>query len=230
MKKIIIFGYPHSGTSILKSIIGHIDNVYEIVEEAKKIPENLQLEKKYEYVLIKTPLYHPNIFNDSYYDDFIKIFIIRNPLFVFSSINRRNVNNIETHTPKYYSFVLTRFIHYENKPLKNVFTIRYEDLFDSNFQNIKNILNKIGLKYSNTIFDNSKYTNKIKNNVPISNNKPSESNHVSFRQWQINQPFVSNNLLSKIQLTHNQLNEIVNDKNILSVYPEISTIIKKLKI
>lgn len=31
-KKIIVFGFPHSGTSILKSIIGHVETVEEIVE------------------------------------------------------------------------------------------------------------------------------------------------------------------------------------------------------
>ena len=29
-KKIIIFGFPHSGTTILRNIISHIENVYEI--------------------------------------------------------------------------------------------------------------------------------------------------------------------------------------------------------
>jgi hypothetical protein len=30
VKKILIFGNPHSGTSIIKSIVGHIDAVHEI--------------------------------------------------------------------------------------------------------------------------------------------------------------------------------------------------------
>ena len=33
MSKIIIFGFPYSGTSILKSIICHIDEIEEIVDE-----------------------------------------------------------------------------------------------------------------------------------------------------------------------------------------------------
>ena len=33
-QKIIIFGFPHTGTSILKSIIGHCENVEEIINES----------------------------------------------------------------------------------------------------------------------------------------------------------------------------------------------------
>jgi hypothetical protein len=37
MSKILITGFSHCGTSILKSIIGHIDDVDEIINETKKI-------------------------------------------------------------------------------------------------------------------------------------------------------------------------------------------------
>ena len=31
-KKVIIFGFPHSGTTILRNIISHIENVFDIVK------------------------------------------------------------------------------------------------------------------------------------------------------------------------------------------------------
>ena len=37
MQKIIVIGFPHTGTTILKSIIGHIDEVEEIIHEEKEI-------------------------------------------------------------------------------------------------------------------------------------------------------------------------------------------------
>ena len=37
VKKIIVFGFAHSGTTILKSIIGHIEQVEEIHNEQKII-------------------------------------------------------------------------------------------------------------------------------------------------------------------------------------------------
>ena len=36
MRKILIFGFPHCGTSIVKSIIGHIKNVEEIYQEVSE--------------------------------------------------------------------------------------------------------------------------------------------------------------------------------------------------
>jgi hypothetical protein len=36
-QKIIVFGYSHCGTTILKSIIGHIDDVEEIINECRTI-------------------------------------------------------------------------------------------------------------------------------------------------------------------------------------------------
>ena len=88
-KKIIIFGFPHTGTTILKSIIGHIDNVYEIVDEKPNIDDNNVDYINYNFVLCKWPyLINENTLLTNYYD-YIKIFIIRNPLYVFSSLNQR---------------------------------------------------------------------------------------------------------------------------------------------
>ena len=83
-QKIIIFGFPHSGTSILKSLIGHIDDVDEIYQESNII--NQFTNKK--FILCKHPFTESSFFNKDY-KDYIKIFIIRNPLFVFSSLNKR---------------------------------------------------------------------------------------------------------------------------------------------
>ena len=37
MTKILICGFPHCGTTILKCIIGHINDVEEIIDETRKI-------------------------------------------------------------------------------------------------------------------------------------------------------------------------------------------------
>ena len=39
-QKILICGFPHCGTSILKSIIGHIEDVEEIYDEISVITKN----------------------------------------------------------------------------------------------------------------------------------------------------------------------------------------------
>lgn len=139
-QKIIICGFPHSGTTILKSIMGHVDEIDEIYEETQII--NKKTDKK--FILCKSPFTYEKFFKKKY-DDYIKIIIIRNPLYIFSSLNKRFNYNI----PEHYSFdiyvnTIKLFINYKNTIHKNIYTIKYEYMFDNNFQELKNIFNNIG--------------------------------------------------------------------------------------
>lgn len=216
-KKIIIIGFPHCGTSILKSIIGHIDDVEEIYGETDYI--NKKTNKS--FILCKYPFVKESFFEKEY-EDYIKIFIVRNPLFVFSSLNKRFKYNIDdNHSIDKYINTLEIFIKYKNNAKKNIYTIRYEDIFDCNFQALRKIIDEIGMKYNDDIFDNSKYTNIHFEGVKLMNDKPNETQNVKYRTWQINKPFVSNNDISKIELTKIQKQKIINDPFILEVYPDI---------
>ncbi len=222
--KILICGHAHCGTSILKSIIGHIEDVEEIVNECSYI--NKSTDKK--YILCKKPNARPEFF-DKKYDDYIKIFIIRNPLFVFSSINKRfDHYKLEKNLSiEGYVNILKMFIKFKNNPEKNIYTIRYEDLFQNNYQELKKILDDIGFQYDDNIFDNSNYTNSIIKGVKLVNKKPENKRHGFYRTWQINQPFVSNNDISKIDLSNDQKKKIVNNPYILQVYPDINSVFTK---
>jgi len=214
MKKIIIFGFPHSGTSILKSIIGHIDGVEEIIDESDSI--NTTTNK--DFILCKYPFALDKFFTDKY-KDYIKIFIIRNPKYALSSLNKRfNYRLIKGCCINSYINTAKKFIFYKKNPIKNLYTIKYEDLFKDNFIYFKKILNKIGLKYSNSIFDNSKYKNKIISGINLSKNKPANAEHGPYRTWQINQPFVCKNHYSKIDLTEEQSRIISSNNYILELY------------
>jgi hypothetical protein len=217
-QKILICGYSHCGTSILKSIIGHIKDVEEIQNECSII--NKSTNKP--FILCKYPQTQSNFFGEEY-KDYIKIFIIRNPLFVFSSINKRygHYNLSDGHSIEAYINVLQKFIKYKNNPEKNIYTIIYEDLFKNNFEILKKILNNIGMEYNDSIFDNTKYTNVICSGVKFDKKKPEETEHAAYRTWQINQPFVLNNNISKIDLSDNQKKQIINDPFILQIYPNI---------
>jgi hypothetical protein len=220
MNKILICGFPHCGTTILKSIIGHIDDVEEIVDETNKIDETHKIEEG-KYVLCKYPFTLKKFFEKEY-EDYIKIFIIRNPLFVFSSLNKRFSNTIpDNHSIERYVQTANLFIAYRDNLPKNTYLIRYEDLFENNYQNIRNILDSIGLKYTDKIFDNGKYRNKIITGTELLNNKPENKDHERFRTWQINQPFVSNNDNTQIYLSKVQIKKIVNNNEIKEIYPNI---------
>ena len=225
-KKIIIFGFPHCGTTILKSILGHINDIEEILGESSYCfgSNGIKTTTK-KYVVCKTPYVYPLDSMDKY-KDYIMIFIIRNPLFVFSSLNKRFKYNIP---PKCnydkYIYTIKKFINCSTNTRKNVYTIRYEDLFKNNYYNLKKIINKIGVKYDDSIFDNTKYKNFIHPGINIQNKKPNENEHIEYRTWQCNQPFVSNNIISKIDLSEIQKKELTTNPYILQVYPNIKSVL-----
>jgi len=221
MSKIIIVGFPHCGTSILKSIISHIDDVEEIIQEEHQISKST-LKK---FILCKFPFSNEIFFNDEFYDDYIKIFIIRNPLFVFSSLNKRFGKDLHmNHEIKDYIETAKLFKKYSTNSFNKIFTIRYEDMFINNYENLKQIFDKIGFIYTDDIFNNSNFIgkNQIYDSLPLIEEKPLNIEHELYRTWQINQPFVNNNSMDKIDLTEEQINILLNDKEILQIYPDIS--------
>ena len=229
MNKILICGFPHCGTTILKSIIGHIDDVEEIVDETDKIDKTIHVEEG-KYILCKYPFTLKKFFEKEY-DDYIKIFIIRNPLFVFSSLNKRFSNKIPFgHSIDRYIQTVKLFITYINNLPANTYLIRYEDLFENNYQEIRNILDSIGIKYNDEIFDNSKYKNQHLKSIPHVDNVPLPTDNERYRTWQINQPFVLNNDNSKIYLSKIQIKKIINNDNILKLYPNIKSAVPTLKL
>lgn len=221
-KKIIVFGFCHSGTSILKSIIGHIKTVEEIVEETDEIKS---YSGKKQYVLCKFPYVVDKFFTNAY-NDYIKIFIVRNPVFVFSSLNKRFHNAFPPSVSiAEYKKMISKFVHYKKNPVKNLYLLRYEDMFHRNYQELRNILDAVGLCYTDDIFNNTKYSNHILNGLEPPDNQPPNDQHALFRTWQINQPFVSNNDPSKIALSHEQAQELLHDSVVRSVYKEIPSLL-----
>lgn len=224
-QKILICGFPHCGTSILKSIMGHIEEIEEIINECNVI--NKISNKK--FILCKHPFTSAKFFTKNW-SDYIKIFIIRNPLFVFSSLNKRfNYNIPDNHGFNVYIDTLKQFIKYKNNPEENIYTIRYEDLFKNNYDELKKIFIDIGIKYDDIIFDNSKYTNSIISCVKLLDKKPENIKHSEYRTWQINQAFISNNDISMLDLNDTQKEKIINNPYVLQIYPDINSAFKMSK-
>ena len=231
-KKIIIFGFPHSGTTILRNIISHIENVYEIVDEKIKIDDDNNDYTNYDFVLCKWPyLINENILLKDY-SDYIKIFIIRNPIYIFSSLNKRfqDVELDENHNINKYIDTIKEFNNLKNtKNIDKLFLIKYEDMFECNYKNLKYIFDEIGFNYNDDIFDNSKYINKVQHGseLIIPKERPLYNSHTEYRLFQINQKFENNNDKNKISLTESQEQILTTDTNILEVYPEIRLLILK---
>jgi hypothetical protein len=231
-KKIIIFGFPHCGTTILRSIIGHIEEVYEIVDEIPSIDDEFiskidpsLLENK-KYILGKFPYTSTEFFSHEKYKDYIKIFILRNPAFVFSSLNERYNNNLEDHYITDYLNSLAYYVENNNNDniniTNNLYLIKYEDLFYNNYVNLKRIFNTIGFNYTDKIFNNNKYVNKcqhLSDKINIPKVKPTNKEHGLYRLYQINKPFINNNDISKINLTEKQKEAFKNNEFIKKIFP-----------
>ena len=230
MQKVIIFGFPHCGTTILQSIISHIEDVANIIPECHSyINESMvdEKERTKKFILAKCP-YTSNEYFTSDYKTYNKIFIIRNPVYVYSSLNKRFPNGIveQYHTLNDYITTVKTFNYYKENPMENLYLIRYEDIFDNNnFQKLREIFDSIGFKYTDQIFNNTEYKNYSQLNIELLDYKPDNKQHNEYRTWQINQPFVNNNDLSKIELTEKQKKIILESDDIRLVYPEISSLL-----
>jgi hypothetical protein len=223
-KKIIIFGFPHSGTTILRNIISHIESVYEISDEISNINDNDNDYTNYNFVLCKYPYLIKESELLTLYSDYIKIFIIRNPLYVFSSLNKRfEYQSLDcNHSIDKYIDTIKEFNKLKEKNINQLFLIRYEDMFEDNYKSLKYIFNKIGFHYDDGVFDNSKHTNKVQfgNHLTIPQTRPSERCHHEYRLFQINQRFENNNDKNNISLTESQCQILTTDTSILEAYPE----------
>lgn len=210
IKKIIIFGFPHCGTTVLKNIISRSQDIYSLMIEVDFIqPIHIKVAKakNKRFVLIKHPFTID--INDQRYDDYIKIFIIRNPYYVMSSLYKRFWGELPwDHSFAHYEKTLDMFLRSKKE---NMFSLKYEDMFLNNYKILKDIFDKIGFKYTDEIFDNSLYNSKIDKWVSSDiKDKPSITDHGRYRTWQINQPFENMNYRYKINLTKEQQREIDN--------------------
>lgn len=213
-QKIIVCGFPHSGTTILKNIIGHIDDVEEIVDELHII--NRSSNKK--FIMCKDPFIRPDYFREEY-KDYIKIVILRDPRWIFSSLNKRFNRRVpENHSIQHYIDRVNMFLDHKDDP--DVYAIRYEDMFPDNYKRLREIFDSIGFKYTDKIFDNSKFENRSHSCIrTIPQQKPMNLDHARYRTYQINQPFVNNNDPDKIDLTDEQRKILETDPTIRRLYP-----------
>jgi hypothetical protein len=239
-KRILIIGFPHCGTTILKSIIGHINDVEEIIPEVSKIDyinENtyklsnkqfITTQKK--YILAKWPFINDDFFGPEY-EDYIRIFIIRNPIYVYSSLNRRFEGRADTHHNKSkYEKTCQKFIEYRTNPVKDIYTIKYEEIFeDENYTHLCQMLNDIGFLYDMQIFNNSLYINRHTMKISVEKtpkNYDPKMDHEMYRTYQINQPFTNNNDDTKLCLLKDDIAFFKASSIIRELYPEVLSVSK----
>jgi hypothetical protein len=215
--KILITGFPHTGTSILKSKFGECSNLYEVPFETPFVrPEDIHYSGDKENILIKYPMLpidiraggiaytrHP----DSRYYEYTIIMVIRNPWNVYTGMVKAGSNPLNNLTVDggsndYYSKVeeyevsAELFMQVQNNNFPNIYAIQYEDFFPNNFEKLRELMDKLNLEYTEEIF-----TNRTKDYIHwpgkeyanIKNNEDYQSDRYAYRTWQINQPFQNMN-------------------------------------
>jgi len=216
-KKIVITGFPHTGTSILKSKFGECKNLFECLrEESFVVDEHIQHQQGKEFILTKTPIIpidiraggvHFTRVPQSRYYHYIIIFVIRNPWNVFTSIikdGKNPLNNFHIDQSSEYHIRLSEyevagefFLNSIKDKIEDVYCVKYEDFFKNNNKALFELMDKIGLNYSDDIFKtktkdyyhapNIEYKNINENDISYSKNR------LELRTWQINQPFQNMN-------------------------------------
>ena len=213
-KRILVTGFPHCGTTILRAKIGECESVfdqhYEFGDAANYNPN-----MGYDWFVWKHPFLHTEFRNNGFkikpnsrFKDEIIIPIIRNPWYVFTSLKKRGEKNNEFdindnrqgHSLVYFFNAAEVFLDALKNNYEGVYPIKYEDMFVDDFKNLKEIFDKIGLKYSDDIFKKRNKTYLINNNKYISDLNQLQ-NDGDMRVWQINQSF--ENFNSNIDIPDN---------------------------
>ena len=218
-KKVFITGFPHTGTTIVT------EKVHECEGIAKQNIENEVLEKEPDTngVVWKYPAlpatFKANGFlykNETIYKDVDIIFLIRNPYYVFSSMKRAGVNpfGFKNHTIYDYLITAERFLQAVQNKYPRVHPIRYEDLFENDYTNLKTIFDRIGLTYNKLDSKSIDYLHQWVGEVP--KEKPAETERELFRTWQINQEFKNMNDPSKVDLNP-QVEKILDDSFLIKL-------------
>lgn len=223
-KKILITGFPHCGTTLLRALVGNCKNAYDQNREFPD-PTDYRPNMNFDFYVWKHPFLHTEFRNYGFqhkpntkFSDTIIIPIIRNPWNVFTSLHKRSLkngdfsvlNDNQGHSIPYYLNAAERVYQAMENPIDGVYPIRYEDMFENNFQKLKEIFDSIGLEYDDMTFDNSSKSF-VHNNVGYIDGYDGKFDN-AYRSWQINQPL--QNMNSEIDVPE-QINERLQKSEIL---------------
>ena len=198
-------GFPHCGTTILRKLIGNSPNVHDVQLEALQLPD---IEIEEDNIVIKFTCIDLNMFVKNY-PDFKVVAIIKNPFDVFGSINRRfKHKKPKNHKIPDWDRYAKSFIKYTETPVNNVFLVKYEDLFENSYEQVKKMYKFLDLEFNDDIITTKRdvYISPTCNKIPLE--KPNKCDdglvHGAYRTWQTNQPFENQTGKSRTYLTNEQ--------------------------
>ena len=215
MKKILVTGFPHCGTSILRAKFGEANNLFDQKQESI-YPVNIGevINKGYEFYLWKHPLLHTEFKsvggyslknNTHQFKNTDIISIIRNPYYALSSFLNRKDNIFHTPNKAFGAYIetATKWLDAKNNQYDGVYTIRYEDMFLDDYKALWNITNSIGLEFPITSFDEKTQTYVMNGKQYFETEPDGGFKGAEYRIWQMNQEFKNMNHPDKLDLPLN---------------------------
>ncbi len=216
VKKIFILGFPHSGTSILKRIVGNAPAVYEHPYETNAIKPEITAAAAADgkqAVVIKDinfpwlpnyaiPSDVPRLAAEfkAYLADnttVVFIMVIKNPADIFGSLNCRFGAASPDVRPPGHQFAewetwAAVFSLFRSAPQANLFTICYEEFFADRHSKLFEMFSFLDLPFAASFLENDRTSLIVESVAAVPNQKPGSradgSGHGQFRTWQINQP------------------------------------------
>jgi hypothetical protein len=177
--KVLILGHPHSSSSLLKSLFAKSENAVEIIKETQYISNSLLVKGK--IVCGKTPLYTPKLNLDRLIEHQL-VLIGRNSCYALQSLTERFRGSFipDDHkiffTIEYWEWFMEQYQNWTGPK------ILYREIFDQ--QKLKKLFGDVGLIYPEDIYGQYE---RVISDIEIPTKEPSRTDHLNFRQWQLNQ-------------------------------------------
>lgn len=207
VKKILVTGFPHCGTTVLRAKLSECKNTADSHRESPT-PPTFHPDMPFDFYVWKNPFLPTEIRNygfsnkpNSPYADCAVIPIIRNPWYVFTSLYERSKQTNEYsiydskqgHSLPWFENVCDVMVDAFENNYPDVYPIKYEEMFDNDFEKLRIILDKIGMKYDDDIF--IKRTKDFMHGDYTYDPEYYNTGKYdgAYRAWQINQPFQNMN-------------------------------------
>jgi len=187
--KILITGFHHSGTSILRKVIGNHPQVYDVLHEIKPkcLADMMSEDWGHPSVVMKSPL-----LSDYLLDEIQKIqreikviCITRDPRETWASLKQRYTKGQMTWDKFRRSWIECTINSMEITTGGHGLLVKYEDLF---YQGILDLFEWLDLEIIPGVLDTTKRRIPIEARE-IPSQEPSRETNALYRSWQINRPF-----------------------------------------
>ena len=215
--KVLVTGFPHSGTSIMRAVLGNVDGVYAHPFEATMVTEKMAKKAKQENasrVVVKWPWNRTDFFDAEHevFGEYKKIFVIRSPYYTYSSLNDiKSANEPHTRLGDWQK-AAQYWIALNESDRKDMICVKYEDLFLRDYTGMREVISKVGItEYNHNAYrENETYTHQIDNfkAEDVKSVPRAGIEHSKYRLWQMKQPFKSTNGPARLNLTKEQIREI----------------------